>query len=116
VRRSGPFPAARAGVRRDRPTHDGLSQARAGEAAGQWLRSRSLCYRCRKLEGAAVIYCVVPPELGEDAYKRLVEHYRDNPNIKVIMDRRRGERRAGHDAARQTAGRRRRRMPGNFDV
>ena len=35
-----------------------------------------------------MIYCVVPPELGEDAYKRLVEHYRDNPNVKVIMDRR----------------------------
>ena len=63
-----------------------------------------------------MIYCVVPPELGEDAYKRLVEHYRDNPNVKVILDRRRGERRTGHDATRQTAGRRRRRAPGNFDV
>ena len=65
---------------------------------------------------ATVIYCVVPPELGEDAFKRLVEHYRDNPNVKVIMDRRRGERREGHDATRQTSGRRRRRMPGNFDI
>jgi hypothetical protein len=59
---------------------------------------------------------VVPPELGEDAYRRLVEHYRDNPNVKVIMDRRTGERRTGHDATRQTAGRRRRRAAGNFDV
>ena len=32
-----------------------------------------------------MIYCVVPPELGEDAFRRLVEHYRDNPNVKVIM-------------------------------
>ncbi len=63
-----------------------------------------------------MIYCVVPPELGEEAYKRLVEHYRDNPNVKVIMDRRQGERRGEHDATRQNAGRRRRRLPGEFDV
>ena len=41
-----------------------------------------------------MIYCVVPPELGEEAFRRLVEHYRDNPNVKVIMDRRHGERRS----------------------
>ncbi len=63
-----------------------------------------------------MIYCVVPPELGEEAFNRLVEHYKDNPNITVIWDRRRGERRVGHDATRQTAGRRRRRAPGSFDV
>jgi hypothetical protein len=65
-----------------------------------------------------VIYCVVPPELGEDAYRRLVEHYRDNPNVKVIMDRRHGERRTDRSAggARQTRDRRRRRAPGSFDI
>jgi hypothetical protein len=69
------------------------------------------------LEGA-VIYCVVPPELGEDAYKRLVEHYRDNPNVKVIMDRRQGERRTDRSGggARETRDRRRRRAPGSFDI
>lgn len=41
-----------------------------------------------------MIYCVVPPELGDEAFRRLVEHYKDNPNVKVIMDRRHGERRA----------------------
>ncbi len=48
-----------------------------------------------------MIYCVVPPELGEDAYRRLVEHYRDNPNVKVIMDRRHGERRTDRSDGRR---------------
>ncbi|HOT24069.1 MAG TPA: hypothetical protein PLB30_08365 [Thermoleophilia bacterium] len=65
-----------------------------------------------------MIYCVVPPELGEEAFQRLVEHYRDNPNVKVIMDRRQGERRRdrSHGGGRQTRDRRRRRLPGDFDV
>jgi hypothetical protein len=66
-----------------------------------------------------LIYCVVPPELGEDAYKRLVEHYRDNPNVKVIMDRRHGERRhdrGGGGGERSVRDRRRRRLPGSLDV
>jgi hypothetical protein len=64
-----------------------------------------------------VIYCVVPPELGEDTYRRLVEHYRDNPNVTVIMDRRRGERRTDRSGggARETRDRRRR-PPGSFDI
>ena len=65
-----------------------------------------------------MIYCVVPPELGEDAYRRLVEHYKGNPNITVIMDRRQGERRTdrSHGGERQVRDRRRRRLPGDFDV
>ena len=65
-----------------------------------------------------MIYCVVPPELGEDAYRRLVEHYKGNPNITVIMDRRKGERRTDrtHGGARQQRDRRRQRLPGDFDV
>jgi len=65
-----------------------------------------------------VIYCVVPPELGEETYRRLVEHYRDNPNVKVILDRRRGERRRDRSGggARQLRDRRRRRLPGTLDV
>ncbi|HOU28921.1 MAG TPA: hypothetical protein PLJ89_00340 [Thermoleophilia bacterium] len=64
-----------------------------------------------------MIYCVVPPELGEDTYRRLVEHYRDNPNVTVIMDRRRGERRTDRSGggARETRDRRRR-PPGSFDI
>ena len=44
---------------------------------GQWSRRRCMCYRCREQRKAAVIYCVVPPELGEDAFLRLVG--RDGP-------------------------------------
>ena len=65
-----------------------------------------------------MIYCVVPPELGEDAYQRLVEHYKGNPNITVIMDRRQSERRTdrSHGGERQVRDRRRQRLPGDFDV
>ncbi|MEI6450338.1 MAG: hypothetical protein WCP98_10355 [Actinomycetes bacterium] len=65
-----------------------------------------------------MIYCVVPLELGEEAYLRLVEHYEDNPNVKVIMDRRHGERRGDRSGggARGTRDRRRRRAPGAFDI
>jgi hypothetical protein len=65
-----------------------------------------------------LIYCVVPPELGEEAYDRLVEHYKDNPNVKVIMDRRYGERRDHRSGggARSTRDRRHRRPPGGFGI
>lgn len=65
-----------------------------------------------------MIYCVVPPELGEESYRRLVEHYKDNPNVKVILDRRQGERRGDRSGggARSTRDRRCRRAPGAFDV
>lgn len=65
-----------------------------------------------------MIYCVVPPEFGEDVFNRLVEHYQDNPNVKVIMDRRRGERRSDRSGggAREQRDRRRRRAPGSYDV
>ena len=43
-----------------------------------------------------MIYCVIPPELETELYSRLVEHYKDNPNVEVIVDRRSGpDRRAG---------------------
>jgi hypothetical protein len=66
-----------------------------------------------------MIYCVVPPELGEDAYRRLVERYKDNPNVTVIWERRSHERRApgSHGGgARELRDRRRRRMPGDAGV
>jgi hypothetical protein len=37
-----------------------------------------------------VIYCVIPPELKDELYDRLVEYYKDNPNVEVIVDRRGG--------------------------
>ncbi len=65
-----------------------------------------------------MIYSVVPPELGEEVYARLVERYKDNPNITVIMDRRKADRRKDRSGGggRETRDRRRRRLPGSFDV
>lgn len=64
-----------------------------------------------------MIYCVVPRELGEDTFQRLVEHYKDNPNVEVLVERRSSERR---DAASGVAGRtlrdRRHHAPGASQV
>lgn len=64
-----------------------------------------------------MIYSVVPEELPE-LYEQLVAYYRDDPNVKVIVDRRRSERRGGErgDDAQQRVvrDRRRARVPGEF--
>jgi hypothetical protein len=68
-----------------------------------------------------VIYCVIPRELEAELYDRMVEYYRENPNVTVIVDRREGSNRrsrGGDDAEfrerRQVRDRRRQRMPGTF--
>ena len=67
-----------------------------------------------------MIYCVIPPELEPELYDRMVDYYRDNPNVTVIVDRRSGpDRRAGRDRSefddrRETRDRRRARVPGTF--
>jgi hypothetical protein len=68
-----------------------------------------------------VIYCVVPKELEEQLYDKLVEYYRDNPNVTVILDRRehgpdRREKLTGAEFTerRNTRDRRRARVPGTF--
>jgi hypothetical protein len=65
-----------------------------------------------------MIHCVVPPELGEEAFRRLSEHYSDNPNVKVIVDRRHGERRGDRSRGdkRTTRDRRQRGTPGAIDL
>jgi hypothetical protein len=66
-----------------------------------------------------VIYCVIPRELADELYDKMVEYYKDNPNVEVIIDRRAGpDRRRGKPAAevaekRKTRDRRRQR-PGTF--
>ena len=37
-----------------------------------------------------MIYCVIPPELADELYDKMVEYYKDNPNVTVIVDRRIG--------------------------
>ena len=67
-----------------------------------------------------MIYCVIPRELEEELYDKMVEYYKDNPNVTVILDRRDGpDRRSGEPAAedkerRRLRDRRRARIPGTF--
>ncbi len=41
-----------------------------------------------------MIYCVVPKPLADELYPKLVEHYKDDENVEVIVDRRDFDRRA----------------------
>ncbi len=65
-----------------------------------------------------MIYSVVPEELAPELYDRLVAYYADDPNVKVIIDRRHRERRSGAGGAeaeqREKRDRRRPRVPGDF--
>jgi hypothetical protein len=64
-----------------------------------------------------MIYCVIPRELADELYDKMVEYYKDNPNVTVIIDRREGDdRRAGvtFGGKRLIRDRRRQRVPGTF--
>jgi hypothetical protein len=67
-----------------------------------------------------MIYCVIPRELEEELLPRMLEYYRDNPNVEVIVDRRAraGDLLAGEQGApderRQIRDRRRPRAMGTF--
>jgi hypothetical protein len=66
-----------------------------------------------------MIYCVVPQALAGELYEKLVDYYKDDPSVKVIIDRREGpDRRAGDekgpDDRRQVRDRRQRRVQGTF--
>jgi hypothetical protein len=41
-----------------------------------------------------MIYCVVPKPLADTLYPKLVEHYREDENVTVIVERREFDRRA----------------------
>ena len=64
-----------------------------------------------------MIYCVIPRELEGELFEKMVDYYRDNPNVTVIVDRREGpDRRLGksYGGKRETRDRRRPRIPGTF--
>ena len=66
-----------------------------------------------------MIYCVIPRELADELYDKMVAYYKDNPNVTVIIDRREGpDRRRGQappgENKRQIRDRRRPRIPGTF--
>jgi len=67
-----------------------------------------------------MIYCVIPRELVDELYDKMVEYYEDNPNVTVIVERREGpDRREGEDLTEENKNRRitrdrRRAHPGRF--
>jgi hypothetical protein len=63
-----------------------------------------------------MIYCVIPEALAGELYEKLTKYYEDDPNVEVIVDRRKSERRVRGSTSggnRQLRDRRRRR-PGTF--
>ena len=67
-----------------------------------------------------MIYCVVPEALEEELFQKLVDYYKDDPDVEVIIDRRKGPDRrkasgnTGPDERREVRDRRHRRPPGSF--
>ncbi len=65
-----------------------------------------------------MIYCVVPEEMADELYDRLKGYYEDDPNVTVIVDRRKSERRTpgANDGGeqREVRDRRRARVAGEF--
>ncbi|MGI8803225.1 MAG: hypothetical protein ACR2KV_13830 [Solirubrobacteraceae bacterium] len=66
-----------------------------------------------------MIYCVVPPELADELFDKLTEHYADDPNVTVMVDQRKSARRAPgsaplEDQRRELRDRRRRRIAGDL--
>ncbi len=64
-----------------------------------------------------MIYCVVPEELADELYDRLVSYYEDDPNVTVIVDRRKQSRRSPGSTGggqREVRDRRRARVAGEF--
>ena len=64
-----------------------------------------------------MIYCVIPRELQDELFDKMVDYYKDNPCVTVIVDRREGEdRRKGraYGGKREIRDRRRARAAGTF--
>jgi hypothetical protein len=72
-----------------------------------------------------MIYCVVPKPLADELYPKLVEHYKDEANVTVVVDRREFDRRARYGRSGATSDedvsqrrivrdRRRARVPGDL--
>ena len=60
---------------------------------------------------------MIPRQLEDELFEKMVEYYKDNPNVTVIVDRREGDdRRSGREygGKRLIRDRRRRRAEGTF--
>jgi hypothetical protein len=64
----------------------------------------------------SVIYCVVPEAMAGDLLSRLTDYYADDPNVTVIVDRRKASRRdrSSGGGNRSVRDRRRARVPGEL--
>jgi hypothetical protein len=65
----------------------------------------------------SVIYCVVPEVLAESLLGKLTDYYSDDPNVTVIVDRRKSARRGAGSSGggkRSVRDRRRPRVPGEL--
>ena len=51
-----------------------------------------------------MIYCVVPEPLADELYDKLASYYDDDPNVTVIVDRRKQERREAGGVRRDAQG------------
>jgi hypothetical protein len=51
-----------------------------------------------------VIYCVVPEALAGELFDKLTDYYADDPNVTVIIERRKSSRRERAGANRDAAG------------
>jgi RNA polymerase sigma-70 factor (ECF subfamily) len=50
-----------------------------------------------------IIYCLLPPDLASDLHDPLRRHFRDDPDVEVVVEGRRRERRSGADRRRAHA-------------
>jgi hypothetical protein len=64
-----------------------------------------------------VIYCVVPEPLAGELFEKLTDYYAGDPNVTVIVDRRKSSRRETGGTGgglREVRDRRRARVPGEM--
>ena len=64
-----------------------------------------------------MIYCVVPEALADELFDKLTAYYADDPNVTVIVDRRKSSRRERGPSGggnRELRDRRRARVPGEL--
>ncbi len=79
-------------------TRSRSSSRRSGCGTRASTRTAGSCPRSRASSAApappynqrTMIYCVIPRELEDELFDKMVEYYKDNPNVTVIVDRREG--------------------------
>lgn len=64
-----------------------------------------------------MIYCVIPEPLADQLLDKLTSYYSEDPNVTVIVERRKADRREGGSSGggnREVRDRRRARIPGEM--